>query len=189
MLKTISLFLFVTASLLAQPFSLGLKAGVPLTDALSVQPSDAVQYVQNTHRYTVGPYFELHLPARLSIEVDALYRSYDYRQIQPASTTQPVSSWEFPVLAKYQLLGGPIRPYIEGGVSFSRLTDVAEVVDLNHRNNYGIVIGGGVEFRLGPLRISPEIRYNGWALQNFSSPLGALTSNRNQAAVLVGIGF
>jgi opacity protein-like surface antigen len=189
MLKSISLFFVVTVSLLAQPVSVGIKAGVPLTDALSVQSSGPVQYIENTHRYTVGPYVELHLPARLVIEVDALYRSYDYRQILPTSTSQPVSSWEFPVLGKYKLLGGPIRPYIEGGVAFSRLTNIPEVIELNHRNNYGIVFGGGVEFHLGIVRITPEVRYNGWTLQNFSSPLGALTSNRNQATVLVGIGF
>ena len=189
MLKTISLFFVIAASLLAQPVGVGLKAGVPLTDALSVQPGGAVQFIENTNRYTIGPYVELHLPAHLTIEVDALYRSYDFRQTLPASTTQPVSAWEFPVVAKYKLLGGPIRPYIEGGVAFSRLVDLAEIPELNHRNNFGIVLGGGIEFHVAKLRISPEIRYNGWTLQNFSSPLGALTSNRNQATVLVGIGF
>jgi opacity protein-like surface antigen len=190
MTKILLLALLATASLFAQPVSVGLKVGVPLTDALSAQSSGPLQYVENTHRYTWGPYVEFHLPARLAIEIDALYRSYNYNRVLPTATpAQNVGSWEFPVLAKYRLLGGPIRPYIEGGLAFSRLTDIPEVADLNHHNNFGIVLGGGLEFHLGLLRISPELRYEGWALQNFSSPLGGLTSNRNQASVLVGIGF
>jgi hypothetical protein len=187
--KTILLFLVGAASLLAQPVGVGIKAGIPLNDALSVQPSGAVQYLQNTHRYTVGPFIELRLPAHLTIEIDALYKSYEYRQVVPTLRIQPANAWEFPVLAKYKLLGGPVQPYLEGGVAFSRLMDVPDVIELNHRNNYGVVIGGGVELHLGIVRITPEIRYNGWTFQNFSSPVGALTSNRNQAAVLVGIGF
>ena len=63
------------------------------------------------------------------------------------------------------------------------------MIELNHRNNYGVVIGGGVELHLGIIKITPELRYNGWALRNFTSPVGALESNRNQAVVLVGISF
>jgi hypothetical protein len=186
----ILLFLSITAaSLLAQPVNFGLKAGVPLTDALSASSSGPVQYIENTHRYTIGPYVEFHLPARLAIEVDALYRSYDFRRVVPAEPGQGVGSWEFPVLAKYRFLGGPIRPYIEGGPAFSRLTDVAEVAELNHHNNFGIVLGGGVELHLGLFRITPELRYEGWTLRDISSPLGSLNSNRNQVSFLVGIGF
>jgi opacity protein-like surface antigen len=187
--KTFFLFLVAAAPLLAQTMSLGIKAGVPLNDALSVKPTSTLQYLQDTHRYTVGPYVELRLPAHLVIEIDALYRSYEYRRVVPTLSTQTANSWEFPVLGKYKLLGGPIRPYIEGGVAFSRLTDIPDVVELKNRNNYGVVLGGGVEFHLGIIRITPEIRYNGWTLRNFTTPLGQLQSNRNQAAVLVGIGF
>ncbi len=187
---TFLLYLAAAVSLFAQPVSVGVKAGVPLTDALSVQPGGAVQYLEDTYRYTVGPFIELRLPAHLALEIDALYRSYEYSQATRCCLrTQSVSSWEFPVLAKYKLLGGPIQPYIEGGVAFSRLTDIPDVIELNHRNNYGVVLGGGIELHLGIIRITPELRYNGWTLQNFRTPLGALESNRNQAAALVGISF
>ncbi len=66
---------------------------------------------------------------------------------------------------------------------------MSDVVELNHRNNYGIVLGAGVSIHLGLFRIAPELRYNGWAFKNFDSPTGSLQSNRNQAAVLVGISF
>ena len=189
MYKTFLLVLVLIVPALAQPIGIGIKAGVPLNDALSLKPSTALQYLQDTHRYTVGPYLELRLPARLVIEIDALYRSYEFQRLLPTAARQSVSSWEFPVLGKYKLLGGPIQPYIEGGVSFSRLADIPNIVELSHRNNYGVVIGGGVELHVGKLRITPEVRYNGWVFHGLESPLGQLQSNRNQAAVLVGFGF
>jgi opacity protein-like surface antigen len=191
MRKTFFLFLVAIAPLLAQPFGFGLKAGVPLNDALSADPSAPIPYIENTHRYVIGPFVEVRLPGRYSVEVDALYRSYDYRQL-PGDflVLRSVSpgAWEFPVLARKALFGGPIQPYIEGGVALSHLS-VADVVELNHRSNYGIVLGAGVSLHLGLFRIAPELRYNGWAFKDFDSPTGSLQSNRNQVAVLVGIGF
>ena len=180
-----------TAALAESPFGFGLKAGVPLSDALSTTPGGAINYFQSTHCYTIGPYTEFRLPSGFSVELDALYRSYDYRHppgdfFQPRSVS--VGACEFPLLAKKNLFGGPIQPYIEGGVALSHLS-VNDVIELNHRNNYGIVLGAGVSLHLGSVRVAPEIRYNGWAFQNFSSPIGNLHSNRNQATVLVGIGF
>jgi opacity protein-like surface antigen len=192
MRKTFFLFLVGVAPLLAEsPFGFGLKAGVPLNDALSADPSAAIPYLESTHRYVIGPFVEVRLPSRFSVEVDALYRSYEYRQA-PGDFFVPRSvspgAWEFPVLARKALLGGPIQPYIEGGVALSHLS-VADVLELNHRNNYGIVLGAGISLHLGLFRITPELRYNGWAFKDFDSPTGSLQSNRNQAAVLVGISF
>ena len=92
--KTFLLFLVTPVWLLTQPVSVGLKAGIPLNDALSVKPSGAIQYLEDTHRYTIGPYIELRLPAHLAIEIDALYKSYEYRQVGPTLRTQSANSWE-----------------------------------------------------------------------------------------------
>ena len=155
-------------------------------------PARLFPTLESTHRYIIGPFVEVWLPARFSVEVDALYRSYDYRQVGNSrlGTAQTVSpgAWEFPVLARKALLGGPIQPYIEGGVALSHLS-VSDVVELNRRNNYGIVLGAGVSLHLGLFRIAPELRYNVWAFKNFDSPLGSLQSNRNQVVFLVGISF
>ncbi len=78
--KKLILFLVATATALAQsPFGFGLKAGVPLNDALSTTPGGAINYFQSTHRYTIGPYAEFRLPSGFSVELDALYRSYSFR--------------------------------------------------------------------------------------------------------------
>jgi len=186
MFKTFCAFFVLAAAAHSQPISVGLKFGVPLSDAFSVQSPNPFQYVAETRRYTVGPYLDLRLPARVALEIDALYKSYEYRV---AGSSISASSWEFPVLAKYKFLPGPLQPYIEGGIAFSRLTDVPQVIELNNKNNFGVVAGAGVEFRLRFVRISPEIRYNGWSRRFFDGPGNYLQSNRNQAAVSVGVSF
>jgi len=175
-------------ALAEQPFGFGLKAGVPLNDALATTPGGAINYLQSTHRYTIGPYAEFRLPSGFSLELDALYRSYSFRQTLPAATAVSTGAWEFPLLARKRLFGGPIEPYIEGGVALSHLS-VKDVAEVSHRNNGGVVLGAGVSLHLGLVRVTPEIRYNGWIFRNLSSPFGGLESNRNQATVLVGIGF
>lgn len=167
----------------AQPVIGGFKIGVPLTDAfttvqtLSYPPASA-------SNYELGVYGEVRLPAKFSVEMDALHRGYTFNS-QTGSTS--ASSWEFPIVAKYHLLKGPVKPYVEGGISFSHLSAVESlIVSENHNANFGIVLGGGVEIHALVLHISPEIRYTGDALQNFT---GVINSNRNQLTFLIGIGF
>ena len=161
----------------AQPFGAGLKVGVPATDAYKVFPfpRPGTVFTAGQPRYTVGPYVELRLPAGMAVEVDALYRNYDF-----------ASSWEFPVLLKHRISLPLVKPFFDGGVSFSNLSDLRGL-SVNHHSNYGIVVGGGVEFHLLLIKVSPEIRYTGWAFRNFDSDL--LQTKRNQLTVLFGIGF
>jgi hypothetical protein len=181
MSKALGLLLLFSGLAAAQPFGAGLKVGTTLTDAINSIPSFSVP---NDRHFIAGPYVEVRLPFHLAVEADALYESSLFSSVLSGGST-----WQFPVLAKYRLLGGPIRPYIEGGPSFSRITDIAEIPALNHRSNYGIVLGAGIELKLLFLRVAPEVRYNGWALKNIESPTGQFESNRNQALFLVGIGF
>ena len=182
-------YFLLAAAASAQPVGFGVKFGAPLNDAFVLQSPNPLQYVADTRRYTAGPFIELRLPLRFAIEVDALYKSYEFRRSGTGSAAVSASSWEFPVLAKYKFFGGPIQPYVEGGVAFARLTDVPNIVELNVKNNVGAVAGAGLEFHLGFIRISPEVRYSGWSRRFFSSPGDYLQSNRNQATVLVGISF
>jgi len=158
---------------------------VPLTDAFSVATgsSSLGSVAANANNYTLGPFVEVRLPLQLSIEADALYRGYNFGT--PVATTH-ASSWDFPIVAKYHFLKGPVKPYVEGGLDFSHLSDVAATFGPNHSTNFGIALGAGVQLNLLVLRLSPEIRYTGDTLKNFT---GLIDSNRNQLAFLVGIGF
>ena len=180
---------FSAVSVFGQPFGIGVKGGVPLNDAFVTTSTNPVQYVADTHRYTFGPYVELRLPGGFGVELDALYKTYEYRQVIPAPTRDQNShAWEFPLLVKKRFLPGPIKPYLEAGAAFDHLS-VGDVLELHDRNSWGLVVGGGVDFKLGFLHVSPEIRYTGWTSRHFESPGTLLQSNRNQAAVMLGLGF
>jgi opacity protein-like surface antigen len=180
---------FLAVSAFAQPFGIGVKGGVPLNDAFVVHSGNPIQYVEDTHRYTFGPYAELRLPAGFGVEVDALYRTFEYRQVVPSPIRDQNShAWEFPVLIKWRFLPGPVKPYVEAGGAFSHLS-TSQVPELHDRNTWGLVVGGGIDFKLGFFHVTPEIRYTGWTSRHFDSPGTLLQSNRNQAAVMLGIGF
>lgn len=174
--KTICALFVLAAATYAQPLGLGLKLGVPATDAIKVIEAQNIAASQN---FLWGPYLELYLPGGNSIEIDALRRKYDYGQLGTGN------SWEFPVVLKHRIGSGMARLYFEGGAAFSRLTDI-QLATLKRRENYGLVVGGGVEIKFLFLKLSPEIRYTAWAARNFE---GGIQTNRSQVAVLMGFGF
>ena len=207
----LSLLLCAAAvTLAAESVSVGLKAGVPITDALETFQGNQSAYVTNTHRYLLGPTVQLNLPFRFSIEVDALYRrlGYEYNQFagpgSPTSTRTVANSWEFPVLGKYAVLGGPIRPFVDAGANFRHITGVDQVrntltavnvsvnpvPEFNKDNDIGFVFGGGVELKLGFMRITPEFRYTRWGSENFRDPVASLLhTNKNQGDFMLGLTF
>ena len=173
----------------SSPIGLGVKGGVPLNDAFVVRQQNPVDYIADTHRYTFGPYVEVRLPAGFGVELDGLYQTFEYRQVVPAPMRDQNShAWEFPLVVKKRFLPGPVKPYLEAGAAFSHLS-VRDVTELNDRNTWGFVLGGGVDLKVGPIHLTPEVRYTGWTSRHFDSPGTLLQSNRNVAAVMLGIGF
>jgi opacity protein-like surface antigen len=203
--------LFASSMLMAgERFSIGVRGGVPLTDAFEVARGSSGAYFTNTKRYLVGPTMEFHLPARFTIQVDGLYRrlGYQYEASGPFTYQKTVAnSWEFPVLAKFEIVPGPVRPFISGGASFRRLSGIrqiregisngtlgrVEVTDFdefNKQNDIGMTFGAGLAFKLGGVRISPEFRYTRWGGEAFRDPLNSLLrTNRNQGDFIVGFTF
>jgi hypothetical protein len=179
MRKTFLGLLFFTGLAAAQPFGLGLKLGTTLSDATSSLPS---LHIANSAHFIVGPYVELRLPFSLAVEADALYERGLYNDV-----TSDGSTWQFPVVLKYRFLKGPIRPYLEAGPTFSRIADIAEIPELNHRNNFGLAFGGGVELKLLVVRVTPEVRYYVMALHDIQSV--TVESNRGLATFTIGVGF
>ena len=213
-MKRSFLGLLLAAAAFGQPISVGLKIGAPLNDAFSIA-TGSTTYTDNTHRYVLGPFVELRLPVHFSIEADALYKSFEYQSISNIGGTifnssTSSGSWEFPILLKYRILPDLpiIKPYIEGGPSFSRLSGIKNLfscggascggessgssgtpAELNHSSNYGLTFGAGIDFHVILLHIAPEVRYTRWGFENFRSANGLLNSNQNQAEFLVGISF
>src|ERR1022692_2279735 len=102
-MRPLLLLLLGAIPALSQPFSFGVKGGVPLTDfvnaATSTNANGFLNFATHTDRYIVGVTAELRLPFGLGVEVDALYRHLNY---QESSGTVPVASsttardFEFP---------------------------------------------------------------------------------------------
>jgi hypothetical protein len=183
------ILVLVSTSCFAQNLSVGVKAGVPLTDFFDADGP----FSSATRRYTIGPMVDIRLPFGLGIEFDALYKRFGYESTAARTTG---NSWEFPVLAKLRAPGLIARPYGEIGVSFQQLTGVKNFIgglvsdapaELRKRSNRGFVIGAGLDVRAPIIRIAPEIRYTRWASDAFRAT--SLISNRNQFEFLVGFTF
>jgi hypothetical protein len=194
-MKSLLLILLTAAGAWAQPFGFGIKGGVPMNDFVDAVNSGTpnLSYVVKTDRYVVGPMAELRLPFSLAIEVNALYRHYGFSSTPVSVTT---GAWEFPLVAKYKVKAPIVKPYIEAGVAWDKLSGLTQTLaaavktqTLNKNVTHGIVFGGGVEVKALVIRISPEIRFTRWTDQHFLDPAGLLKSNLNQAEFLIGISF
>ena len=140
------LLLAVASSAFAQRISAGIKAGVPLTGLLRTNDRDARFYTDfptQTKRYTIGPVVDIGLPLGFRVEFGAMYKRLDQQSVAvtttgfvlideetsyPIQQTTNISavghSWEFPVAVQYHFFKSAIRPYVEGGVSLNRLSNV-----------------------------------------------------------------
>ena len=184
LVKTFLILFVLTVAASAQPLGVGLKLGVPARDAYKVVPLPTfAAFNASAQPFTFGPYVELRLPANIAIEVDALHRSHEFLG---AAGLQSASSWEFPVLLKHRIGSRLIQPYFEGGVTLSRLSDVT-TINLSNRGNYGLVVGGGLDFKLLIFRVAPEVRYSAYAFKTLDQPNA--TSRRGQLAVFFNVGF
>jgi opacity protein-like surface antigen len=183
---------------LGQPFSFGVKGGVPPTDFLSATDSGGLGYFTTTNRYIVGPEAELRLPFGFGVEFDALYRHLSYTNFRTgvdvlvnSSTTS--GAWEFPLLAKYHFPTKIVRPYVAAGIAWDRLSGLTQTItqtviptgvtstsrtsnpaELGDKTVTGFVAGFGVDLHLLFLDISPEIRYTRWGSQHFGTPVFAV---------------
>ena len=207
-MRSLSLFLLAAVSACSQPFSAGVKLGVPLTDFITT-----VQNVSSSvpNRFIGGVTAELRLPFGLGVEVDALYRRIHYQDtiggfgsITTDRTT--ANSWEFPILGKYRFPTRIVRPYVDAGIAFSTLTSLTDTVTqtiataaasthttstpaaLQNNSTKGFVMGAGVDIHAIVIHLSPEIRYTRWGAPHYNLG-GVLSSNQNQAEFLLGITF
>lgn len=139
------------------------------------------------HSFLVGPTAELYLKSNWSVLSAAIYRPVREHYTntftfdgQPRTFSGDVSfvTWQFPVLARYQL---PVRfaadrlsPFAEAGPSFR--TGGPDT-------HYGFTAGAGILGQWRWLKITPGIRYTRWQ----SNPINNRKSN--EADLLVGFTF
>ena len=204
-MRFLALFLFALPAF-AQSFSFGVKGGVPLTDAFSTGRRDPLSYSSVRRRYTVGPTAEIRLPLLgLSVEVDALYHRIGWDSsragtpvFEPFQSTARIGAWDFSAPFKRRLGLSDVHPYLAAGPAFRRFFTTREnyvsaasrnlskqMIDEVHRKNIaGIVAAAGVELGRA-MRIAPEFRYTRWLMNNISDSNPFLSTQANQAEVLV----
>ena len=203
------LLLAATSSAFAQHISVGIKAGVPLTGLLRTNSRDVRwggEFPTQTKRYTIGPVVDIGLPLGFGVEFGALYKRFDQQSYTvtttgftsddetsvPIQQTAGISavghSWEFPVTVQYRFFKSAIRPYVEGGVSLNRLSNVYSLqnVSINFRQlpftyaplrrsftQAGPLFGMGVDVKLHRIHVTPGLRYTHY---NKSSSLTTCSS-------------
>lgn len=179
----------------AQGISIGGVGGAPFTDVVNNATVSGVQSVARSVNFTIGPALQVNLPAHLRIEVDVLFRPYSFNLTSPGLTAAvSAQQWRFPVLAEYRFGKRLVTPYVEGGLSFDRLSGLSAAAKsvassgpgaLLHQSDAAVVLGAGAEFKIPALfRVSGELRFTRPTVSNFAS-----ISNLNQAEVLFGVHF
>jgi hypothetical protein len=178
-----------------QHITIGVKSGIPLTDAFSDQTTHGVDTILHSFSeskdFVIGPVIELGLPLGFAVEADALYRPLNLT-VDSTIVPQPairnvtdITSWEFPILGKYYFFHTPgLHPYVEAGPIFRAVGSQA-----SYLSNSGVALGGGVNIQIWKIRIMPELRYSRWGHDGAVAALTAFPSNVNQAEFLIGIGF
>jgi hypothetical protein len=156
------LILGAAPSVFAQHISVGIKAGVPLTDVVESE-SSVLLFQAETKRYTIGPVVDIGLPLGFGVEFGAMYKRFNQKSMtitttgfittpdesfpiqQRADISAVGQSWEFPVALQYHFFKSLIRPYVEGGVSFNHLSNVYDF------GNFFPAIGPRtIPFTIGP---------------------------------------
>jgi hypothetical protein len=200
-MRLVMLLSLSAVSLFSQPFTAGVKAGVPLTDFTNAVSTQNFAINTFTNRYIIGPTMELRLPFGLGVEFDALYRHFGADAVSLFGTASLRSgAWEFPLLAKYRFPSRIVRPFVSAGVAWNTLSGLDRTVSIGgtvlqpdiavHKDTIaGFVIGGGLDIHALFLHVSPEIRYTRWGSQHFTSTNSLISSNQNQAEFLVGFTF
>jgi hypothetical protein len=190
----------------SQLLSFGVRGGVPLTSAFSNASDGNSTAHDYNRRYTLGPTIEAHLPLRFSLEVDALYRRNGFAYTTSQSFFYPlpptyeinvysffrstINDWQVPILVKYQLASGVVRPFVDGGLVYRHVSGAASTnVVAGHMNAAGVGLGSGITFKVGRFRVEPEVRYTYWPTQPYSSGTGDFVSTKNQADLLLGVSF
>lgn len=177
--RNFSILLLLFASCLsAQSFHFGVKGGYPLTYSENSVTNVDIHLDSNSKRFIVGGTAELGLPMGFSIEGDFLFHPYNVRNLGPfTGSITNYNVFEVPILGKLRLGHGLAAPYVDAGPEFRFYPGNLTL------SRDGFAVGGGLEFKLLLVKISPEFRYTRWASSSYPG------ANPNQAALLLGLTF
>jgi hypothetical protein len=174
-----------------RPISLGVVAGFGLTKLLRDRFDPVSLSASGSDSITPIAGIQIEIPAgnHFFLEVDGLYRATHNFGLLPGgsnrvSTGSAFLTWEFPILAKYKMLGPKVAPTIELGPSFRAIAHGGS------GNDFGVSGGVGVSARAGGLRIAPTLRYTRWRVDKYQLGREVSPATRpNQLELVVGFSF
>jgi hypothetical protein len=198
-LVVVSLAVLVAAALMPQQAraGVGFKAGLALSK-LSI--TDETGYMSRKAP-TFGAYFSLGL-GPVAIQPEVLYAPFGARMEEGADWMEYRMDYlQVPVLVKVNVMPGPISPCVYAGPYGAYLLSAKGVAEIDgvrseesfkdelKSTDFGLVFGGGVDFKMAVVKLSVEVRYNlGLAnLEKVEEP-GFSVKNRS-LMILAGIGF
>lgn len=184
----------------AGPIVFGVRGGAPINDSNSMTNTliNSTGAASVGQRYEVGPTLGVRLPLGFSVEGDALFNRQTLNFGQFAGFTAASThsdSWEFPVMLKFTAGRQAIAPVFGAGVSVRHINNFSLVPSFlfnqtTSPNSVGFVASGGIRCKLGPVNVTPELRYTHWNGDSFSNSIANfLPLNSNEASVLVGLTF
>ena len=191
--------------------SVGVKGGVPLTDAFADRTfnftaatipnlfgpptieEETIRTYSGSKNLLIGPTLELQLPLGLSVETDALYRRLSVNILE---TTSLLGFENFlldtvPLSSRINSWEFPILakyrlpfPVVKPYLEAGPSFRVAE----KYMSSSGITAGIGIEAKLWRFRIAPEIRFTHWGRDGSNyPPVYHAVSYPNQVELLAGI--
>lgn len=189
MKKLVIAGLLTAAAAFAQGISVGVIAGAPFTSVVSATTVSGISYLPQSPKFVVGGSFQLNLPVRLRLELDALARPASFSASNLINNVSAVE-WRFPLILQYRLNSAKtLQPFVGVGASFEHLYQIKNAITsgtgtIATNSPGGMLLDGGVDFKLGLFRMSAEMRYT----RQFNSSILNL-SQLNQGDVLVGLHF
>ncbi len=177
----------------AGPLIIGVRGGAPFDSGNAITNAVRTALGATDRRFQIGPAVGVRLPLNFSVEGDALYNRQSLSFFNFAGTTS--SSWEFPVMLKYTVGQQSVAPVFGAGVTLRHVSDFGRLPAFltggtNSPTTAGFVAGAGLRLKIGPVSITPELRYMRWGGESFTGSLfNLLPLNRNEGSVLVGVTF
>ena len=196
----VSLAILFAAAVLPQSAAagVGVKGGYSWAN-LKFTGADGVLPLTDLKNVVAGVYFSMGL-GLFSVQPEILYVRQGTRMEEAPDWMEVRLDYiQVPVLLKVHVIPGPISPMIYGGpygayriAARGAVSGVPGTVDISDgytTTDYGVVFGGGIDFRLPVIKLSAEVRYN-LGLANVAQNAAAGESVKTKSLmVLVGIGF
>ena len=174
---TTLLLVAACAGLLAMPqpadaaIQFGIKAGGNMAKPTGADADDIADTLKTKVGFVGGVFIAFNLSNSFSIQTEVLYTmkgaTYEYTDVEETVEEKLYGDYiEIPVLLKFKLLAGPVRPFIFAGpyVGFKlseKLTVMGEEIPLEEailkNNDYGAIFGGGLQLGRG---FHIDIRYS-----------------------------